>query len=116
MGSLGSAPSRNKMFCGVYVQHGVCFVYPLSLCMQTFCRNVCGVMKPNGSTNAVHRKPPEATKGKHIFLEDKLDVIKQVEKGKKQMDVVMAFGSSKQSVNTIISAKKAILAKKVLGH
>ncbi|KAH7947511.1 hypothetical protein HPB52_012527 [Rhipicephalus sanguineus] len=47
--------------------------------------------------------------------ENKLDIIEQVEKGKKQADIAVAYDLSKQTVNTIINAKEAILAKKVSG-
>nr|XP_037290390.1 tigger transposable element-derived protein 4-like [Rhipicephalus microplus] len=69
-------------------------------------------MEPNASANAVRHK---ATKRKQIFLKDKLDIIEQVEKGKKQVDVAVAYGLSKQTVSTIINAKEAVLAKKVSG-
>ncbi|KAL3198113.1 hypothetical protein MRX96_014547 [Rhipicephalus microplus] len=69
-------------------------------------------MEPNASANAVRHK---ATKRKQISLKDKLDIIEQVEKGKKQVDVAMAYGLSKQTVSTIINAKEAVLAKKVSG-
>ncbi|KAH7961967.1 hypothetical protein HPB52_013793 [Rhipicephalus sanguineus] len=66
-------------------------------------------MEPNASANAVRHK---ATKRKQISLKDKLDIIEQVEKGKKQVDIAVAYGLSKQTVSTIINAKEAILAKK----
>ncbi|KAH8038456.1 hypothetical protein HPB51_001571 [Rhipicephalus microplus] len=69
-------------------------------------------MEPNASANAVRHK---ATKRKQISLKDKLDIIEQVEKGKKQVDVAVAYGLSKQTVSTIINAKEAVLAKKVSG-
>ncbi|KAL3206246.1 hypothetical protein MRX96_040289 [Rhipicephalus microplus] len=69
-------------------------------------------MEPNASANAVRHK---ATKHKQISLKDKLDIIEQVEKGKKQVDVAVAYGLSKQTVSTIINAKEAVLAKKVSG-
>ncbi|KAH7931701.1 hypothetical protein HPB51_029729 [Rhipicephalus microplus] len=67
-------------------------------------------MELNASANAVRHK---AMKRKQISLKDKLDIIEQVEKGKKQVDVAMAYGLSKQTVSTIINAKEAVLAKKV---
>ncbi|KAH8042288.1 hypothetical protein HPB51_021372 [Rhipicephalus microplus] len=69
-------------------------------------------MEPNASANAVRHK---TTKRKQISLKDKLDIIEQVEKGKKQVDVAVAYGLSKQTVSTIINAKEAVLAKKVSG-
>ncbi|KAH7940153.1 hypothetical protein HPB52_022068 [Rhipicephalus sanguineus] len=66
-------------------------------------------MEPNASANAMRRK---ATKREQISLKDKLDIIEQVEKGKKQVDVAVAYGLSKQTVSTI-NAKEAILAKEV---
>ncbi|KAH8010147.1 hypothetical protein HPB51_025418 [Rhipicephalus microplus] len=69
-------------------------------------------MEPNASANAVRHK---ATKRKQISLKDKLDIIEQVEKGKKQVDVAVAYGLSKQTVSTIINTKEAVLAKKVSG-
>ncbi|KAL3216321.1 hypothetical protein MRX96_006504 [Rhipicephalus microplus] len=69
-------------------------------------------MEPNASANAVCHK---ATKRKQISLKDKLDIIEQVEKGKKQVDVAVAYGLSKQTVSTIINAKEAVSAKKVSG-
>ncbi|KAH7985872.1 hypothetical protein HPB52_025336 [Rhipicephalus sanguineus] len=50
-----------------------------------------------------------------VLFADKLDIIEQVEKGKKQADIAVAYDLSKQTVNTIINAKEAILAKKVSG-
>ncbi|KAH8042048.1 hypothetical protein HPB51_020161 [Rhipicephalus microplus] len=69
-------------------------------------------MEPNASANAMCHK---ATKRKQISLKDKLDIIEQVEKGKKQVDVAVAYGLSKQTVSTIINAKEVVLAKKVSG-
>ncbi|KAH7987778.1 hypothetical protein HPB51_026542 [Rhipicephalus microplus] len=70
-------------------------------------------MEPNASVNAVRHK---ATKRKQISLKDKLDIIEQVEKGKKsKVDVAVAYGLLKQTVSTIINAKEAVLAKKVSG-
>ncbi|KAL3199867.1 hypothetical protein MRX96_043732 [Rhipicephalus microplus] len=69
-------------------------------------------MEPNASANAMRHK---ATKRKQISLKDKLDIIEQVEKGKKQVDVAVAYGLSKQTVSTIINAKEVVLAKKVSG-
>lgn len=112
----GSTTSQNKLFCGSYVQHGMCFVHPVNLCMRTYCLDVCDVMKPNGSEKALRCKPPEATNRKHISLKDKLNISEQVEKGKKMVDGAVAFSLSKQTVNTIISAKEAISAKKVSGN
>ncbi|KAL3214375.1 hypothetical protein MRX96_051495 [Rhipicephalus microplus] len=51
-------------------------------------------MEPNASANVVRHK---ATKRKQISLKDKLDIIEQVEKGKKQVDVAVAYGLSKQT-------------------
>ncbi|KAL3216243.1 hypothetical protein MRX96_006433 [Rhipicephalus microplus] len=42
-------------------------------------------------------------------------MIEQVEKGRKRVDVAVAYGLSKQTVNTILKSKATILSKKVLG-
>ncbi|KAL3216242.1 hypothetical protein MRX96_006432 [Rhipicephalus microplus] len=68
----------------------------------------------NTSANAGRRKPLQATKRKQISLKDKLDMIEQVEKGRKRVDVAVAYGLSKQTVNTILKSKATILSKKVL--
>ncbi|KAH8033922.1 hypothetical protein HPB51_017620 [Rhipicephalus microplus] len=72
-------------------------------------------MEPNTSTNALRRKPLQATKHKQISLKDELDIIEQVEKGKKQVDIAVTYGLSKQTVNTIVITKEAILSKKASG-
>ncbi|KAL3179504.1 hypothetical protein MRX96_037891 [Rhipicephalus microplus] len=64
-------------------------------------------MEPNASANAVRHK---ATKRKQISLKDKLDIIEQVEKGKKQVDVAVAYGLSKQTQkrDSVIDLKFAV--------
>ncbi|KAL3226123.1 hypothetical protein MRX96_004559 [Rhipicephalus microplus] len=64
-------------------------------------------MEPNASANAVRHK---ATKRKQISLKDKLDIIEQVEEGKKQVDVAVAYGLSKQTQkrDSVIDLKFAV--------
>lgn len=50
-------------------------------------------MEPYGSASAGCAKHHEVTKWKLNSLEDKLELIDQVEKGKKQTDVVEAYQS-----------------------
>nr|XP_037275623.1 zinc finger protein 287-like [Rhipicephalus microplus] len=79
------------------------------------CQYVIEPTELNTSANAGRRKPLQATKRKQISLKDKLDMIEQVEKGRKRVDVAVAYGLSKQTVNTILKSKATILSKKVLG-
>lgn len=73
-------------------------------------------MEPSTSANVAHRKPLKAMEREQMSLKNKLDIIEQLEEGKKQVDVAVAYGLSKQTVNIIVNAKATILLKKVSGH
>lgn len=54
-------------------------------------------MEPSTSANVAHRKPLKAMEREQMSLKNKLDIIEQLEEGKKQVDVAVAYGLSKQT-------------------
>ncbi|EEC10789.1 hypothetical protein IscW_ISCW008259, partial [Ixodes scapularis] len=73
---------------------------------------------PHSPGSPDERALPHASmtsKRKRISLKEKLEIIQAVDRGKKQSAVADTFGLSKQTVNTIMKNKEAVLGKQVMG-